>query len=462
MKESNYNFFISDDNKHIYMIYNALKNTLVLDDDCKIKKFVSQCNGNIQFNPDSISEEDFNNLISLGIIVSDEVDEKQIAIDTHKKQLEKHHNKTNVLSLVITPTLQCNFKCYYCFESSKTKNNTENLSISVQNDIINFISMSITLNHIKEINITWYGGEPLIQQQIILPMQEKINNLSKLHGVKLHSDIITNGLLLTPKTGEILYEHGIRNAQITIDGPEAIHNKRRIYPEDPTNNYKTILNNLLNAHENIRFQIRINIDKANRDFIFSLIDDLINRKIWPDKKNVSLYIAKVRSNNKNIDLSEKEYAIFEEEIRFYLANKYNEITKTGKAKLRFRYPTLGGEIRCGYGRFKNSWVISYNGDLFRCWESVGCKDHVVGTVKDLLVDFGQSVFEKIKVNNLTFEQWGCFDCKCFPICAGGCPWEYLSERRCTVWKNTLEDRLVNQYKQLLANPEIFTNVPFQI
>ena len=121
-------------------------------------------------------------------------------------------------------------------------------------------------------------------------------------------------------------------------------------------------------------------------------------------------------------------------------------------------------IGCGLGVYPNSWVISANGDVFRCWESVGQKENCVGTVKDLLNDFGHSVFEKLKVDNQTFERWGCFDCKYFPICASKCPWDYLksnkNERRCTIWKSVLEYRLLNQYKQFLTNPEILTKVPF--
>jgi len=466
MKESNYNFYINDDKENIHIIYNILKNKLILDEDCKIQKFIRKCNGDIQLNSDIISEKIFNNLVSSGIIVSNDIEERQIVIDANKKRLEKQHNKNDLLSLVITPTLQCNFRCYYCFESIKIRKNEDILSTKLQNDIIGFILESITQNHIKEVNIIWYGGEPLIQQQIIFSMQNKINAICKLYNVKFSSVIITNGLLLTPEISELLVEHGIRKAQITLDGPETIHNNRRVYPADPKNNYNIILDNILKANENIRINIRINIDNANKALIFSLIDDLIKRKIWPFKKNVSLFMAKVRSNDRKVNLSNKEFAVFEDEIRYYLMNKYNEITQTNEAKLRFLFPINGGDIRCGYDVFRNSWVISWNGDVFRCWESVGCKEHSVGTMEDLLKDFGQSIFEKIKVDNQTFERWGCFDCKYLPVCSGGCPWDFLNksknERRCTKWKNILEYRLLNQYKLFLKEPGIFKNIPFNV
>ena len=86
-------------------------------------------------------------------------------------------------------------------------------------------------------------------------------------------------------------------------------------------------------------------------------------------------------------------------------------------------------------------------------------------MKDLLEDFGQSIFEKMKLDNQTFERWGCFECKYFPICASNCPWDNLIDssnngRRCTKWKSLLEYRLLNQYKLFLKEPEIFNSVPF--
>ena len=111
--------------------------------------------------------------------------------------------------------------------------------------------------------------------------------------------------------------------------------------------------------------------------------------------------------------------------------------------------------------YPNSWVISYNGDVFRCWETVGQKEHAVGKMEDLLEDFGHSIFNKIKLDNQTFEKWGCFDCKFFPICGSRCPWDFVKNKKCTEWKSMLEYRLLNQYKLFLKDSEIFENVPFK-
>ena len=468
MKESDYNFYINDNKENIHLVYNAFRNTLVSDDDNKVQNFIKHCNGKIKFHPEYLTEDEYNGLISSGIIVPDDLDEKKIAIEINRKRLNILNKKDGHLSLVIAPTLRCNFNCYYCFEGKNNKNIEESMNIEVKNDILNFIEKSLLYNHIKNVSIIWYGGEPLVQQNIIFSMQKKINEICKAYQVKISSHMVTNGSLLSPELSDLLHEHGIDRVQVTIDGPEHIHNKRRYYPENPKNNYSIILDNILYANNNILFNIRINIDKNNMNFVFDLINDLIKRKIWPHKKNVFITPALVKPELVESDaitkfvLSKKDYLLLEDRIRRYLMEKYNEISLTKKAKLKFNYPKFGGEAGCGYGIYKNLWIISYNGDVFRCWDFIGRKKHAVGTMKDLLDDFGRSIVNKIKIDNIKFEQWGCFDCKFFPICGIECPWfsEDSEKRRCTEWKSVLECRLLNQYKLFLKEPEIFQNVPF--
>lgn len=134
--------------------------------------------------------------------------------------------------------------------------------------------------------------------------------------------------------------------------------------------------------------------------------------------------------------------------------------QSDKAKLSFLYPQIGGKVECGYSIYPNSWVINFRGDVFRCWESVGQTEHSVGTIKDLLNDFGQFIFKKIKLDNQTFDQWGCFDCKFFPICGSKCAWDFVKHKRCSEWKESLEYRLLSQYKLFLKEPEVFEKTPF--
>ena len=59
----------------------------------------------------------------------------------------------SVLNVTIMLTLDCNFRCPYCFETLKK----ENISNKLQN-IVHFITNFLVDNDIKHLNINWFGG----------------------------------------------------------------------------------------------------------------------------------------------------------------------------------------------------------------------------------------------------------------------------------------------------------------
>lgn len=67
----------------------------------------------------------------------------------------------NVLSLTILPTLNCNCACFYCFEKDKT---AAMMTDEVIDNLIAFINQHVNA---KTLNLTWYGGEPLLGFDVI-------------------------------------------------------------------------------------------------------------------------------------------------------------------------------------------------------------------------------------------------------------------------------------------------------
>lgn len=53
----------------------------------------------------------------------------------------------NYLSLVIAPTLACNFACTYCYESGHT--HSKRITKSTEDEIINFINQFTDLKYIR-------------------------------------------------------------------------------------------------------------------------------------------------------------------------------------------------------------------------------------------------------------------------------------------------------------------------
>lgn len=91
------------------------------------------------------------------------------------------------ISVSIATTMACNLRCPYCFEEGNKSN--EMMSEDVAEAIVKYL----VAKRKHEINVTWFGGEPLMNFKVI----EKISNSLKEHNVTFSASIITNGTLLT-------------------------------------------------------------------------------------------------------------------------------------------------------------------------------------------------------------------------------------------------------------------------
>ena len=203
------------------------------------------------------------------------------------KRLKSFGGKT--LSLVIAPTLACNFACPYCYEA--------NLPLSlmdekVENGIIDFINSFSS--RCDSLEICWEGGEPLLGIDKIKSLLERIETKSSLP-LTYHS-IITNGYLLSEEMLNYFKTKNLNFVQITIDGKEATHNKSRIL-KNGGNSYERIINNIdmvTRVMPDCLVVVRTNVHEGNKDEFGSIYKDFCMR--WEGKK-VRLFPAFVMPNS---------------------------------------------------------------------------------------------------------------------------------------------------------------------
>ena len=202
------------------------------------------------------------------------------------KRLKSFGNRT--LSLVIAPTLACNFACPYCYEA--------NLPLSimggeVEDKIIDFINSFS--KRCSSLEICWEGGEPLLGIARIKSLLNKIKTKSLLP-LTYHS-IITNGYLFSEEIAHYFSNANLNFVQITIDGQEDTHNKSRIL-KDGGNSYKRIISNIDMITQIIPkclVVVRTNIHEGNKNE-FGAIYKYFSKK-W-ENDNVKLFPAFVMPN----------------------------------------------------------------------------------------------------------------------------------------------------------------------
>lgn len=175
-----------------------------------------------------------NNLSSAGYLVRQDSDAEAVRLLRYMK-LSKSF-QTERLSLVIAPTLYCNFACPYCYE--KDLPNWQ-MKDDVVDGIIDFIKQRE--EKFKFLEICWHGGEPLVAINVIEKILGRIKNETKLE-LKEHS-IVTNGSLFSEKVFDCFSKFPLGYVQITIDGNEQTHNLNRISKNGKAT-FETIVHNI--------------------------------------------------------------------------------------------------------------------------------------------------------------------------------------------------------------------------
>ncbi len=338
--------------------------------------------------------------------------EKKILIDDKQANLFYQESKfryelasynKDVLSLTLVPTLSCNFSCDYCFELHK-RNKT--MSQETINDMLIFIEEHIDA---KKINITWYGGEPLIAFEVIKKINTEIK--SKIKIPVYYQSVITNGYLLTDNVVDYFGEQKIKSIQITFDGEEATHNKtRKLHSGKGT--FQRIVQNIDNAIfklQDCQFLIRVNINNDNIDEYISLCKKF--KKRW-NSKNVHIYPGFIREETKD------GRSLCSKCIHPYsVIPLYDYFNRCG---VETEYYPERLQKGCMINSV-NSYIIGPEGEIYKCWNDVSNKEKVIGFINKKEI-INKTLFYRYMIELSPFADETCRNCNLFPICTGGCGW----------------------------------------
>ncbi|MBL7203352.1 MAG: radical SAM protein [Desulfobacteraceae bacterium] len=236
-------------------VYNALSNTLIELDErhYEMLKGLDRGNDNTSI---VLNDSDFNGLLREKLVlVEPGEEEEQLLAQQHRRQAACFDSSG--LGLTICPTLRCNFRCPYCFESSQA--DVKTMSQKTQERLLDWIKQ---YKNIKNLDVSWYGGEPLLAFEAICELTGKFKALDLNFD---NAGLITNGYLLDKDKISRLNDLKIADIQITLDGPREVHDSRRFLAGGgPT--FDRILENvtnLMNSDYAGRCKIRINVDRQN-------------------------------------------------------------------------------------------------------------------------------------------------------------------------------------------------------
>lgn len=371
----------------------------------------------------------FESLKRNGFFVDKQENEFELMCVQRKKMSS---NLSQMMKVIIMPTTDCNARCKYCigFNNKRIK-----MTLETARRVVDYIVEHAS--DYKSIRFDWYGGEPLIEADIITYICKEVN---KRLPNKAYSSVITTNLALFDENllkNAIDVWH-IKKVNVTIDGTEQEHNARKNYVNRALNGYRHTLECIRNLLDNgINVFCRFNIDRNNEGELPHVLDEL---QQFNGHNLFYFFVSPLRGSDCHSE--------------FYATSEYNELFfKTGelmhKKGFKNAIDSFVPKVALGFcvAKNKNCFVVGPTGELFRCNLDDLNQETATGNV---ITGLDKNTIYNTFINLKLDEK--CTTCRYLPICHGGCPTEKKfqssSNDQCLKFKfkiNAISRLLVDYY-----------------
>lgn len=403
-KESKYNFWVQYNNG--FIVYNMISGAIG-----KIEREVK-----IRLDEMKISDQEKDTLIKKGIIIPQDIDETELINKDRINGIKREGFK----NFRIWPTSVCNARCYYCFEKGITQTS---MTLEVAEQAICFIDKIVERG--DHIHIEWFGGEPLLGEDIIDYITERLEIIFKEKECDVVFSMISNGSRINEKLADkIKNKWKLKSIQITLDGERNDYEIIKSYNNPEKDNFDAVIKGLhLLLKQDVQVSVRLNYDTRNFDSLKKLIEYLDRE--FGRYKNIKCYVYPLWSSlieNDNMfvsnSIADEQYL---ELLKMIVNNNMNDIRRV--ARLGYR------KYQC-HACQKNGYSIFPDGKLGKCDEVF---NQTVG-------DVWRGVTARDTYNYWIQEELEeeCCNCSYLPVCQGGCrSYKFTNMPKCFVHKDIL-------------------------
>ena len=394
----------------------------------------------IFLSPEETDESVLDELISRWFYVPEESDDYAFARKVKRlRQLVYRADAKKKMHLPterywILTTTNCNAHCFYCHEHGIPP---MHMSQQTARDVVQYIEKQSAK---KQIHIMWYGGEPLINTEIIDTISAGIRE----KGIEYASSMISNGFAFdAPMVQKAVDLWCLKEVQITLDGLEATYNKVKSYSarEEGSPFYRVLNNITLLLENSVNVKIRLNIDSYNAEELSELADLLIER--FKEYSGFSVYSAPLMEDclgttNKRSDLQRQQVY----EAHYCLSEKLGSAGVLFKTELA---RAMRSEMRCI--AVSNVKVIFPQGQL------AFCHDYAQGVLSGSIYEEEPEEKERMEYTKCLPEKDECRTCVKYPQCVrlekcfnNKCNKEMIQE---WIWKT--QNEMLWEYEQWIED-----------
>jgi uncharacterized protein len=384
-----------------WLIYNAYTNKAII-----INKEL--------FNvPEMIDDNVLNSLKKDFFILPDSFNELEIIRQILSKKI---HDK---FSVVYIPTFKCNLKCDYCYQQYNNYHNENSISYY---DVVKWIANNISINT-KEVNIQFYGGEPLLEKELIFNFLDKLG--VEIGKEKLCICMCTNGFYLTK---EFLFtlERKCRISEIQL----TVHD----FDKNPNNYHMTVIKNIreiiLENKWILTLKFDINCENGNKILDFLL---LLNIKV-----GYSITIAPILDcgSHSAIKLCEEDNMAIILDIQRQLIDMDYKVNKRNS-------------YICHLLINPDAFVIDPQGYIYKCDSMAGTKEFAIGSIREYKVNSSLINLKETYLLDLWNQPDECFECDVMPMCMGNCRYrnKFNSRNAKVCYREMIKSQLLEEIEK---------------
>ncbi|MBI2567900.1 MAG: radical SAM protein [Candidatus Schekmanbacteria bacterium] len=365
----------------------------------------------------------------------------ELSVDEEQRLFARLAHKLHALgkarrpTYVFMPTYDCNLRCTYCFQAPLRAGGERSGLLRVMSpelvDRIFAAMPRIEADHGAPAgeqvvrNIGLFGGEPFLPRS--LATVERICENAVSQG-KANLWAVTNGTELH-RFSHLLGGDGVNWLQITLDGPPAEHDRRRVHA-DGQGSFEQITRNVSMALERgVCVDLRVNVDRSNIAHLPAFAREIVARQ-WHLRQNLRVYAARAVDNDqkqqapeiytsRQLDQALAELRRQHPEIAF-IERPLDGLEKRAQGIFAKRDDPLPGFRPSFCGAHNGMYVFDALGDVYACWERNGDPRLRIGRIAEsegLVLD--ETNHAKWRNRDVTSNPT-CSRCRYALYCGGGC------------------------------------------
>ena len=344
----------------------------------------------------------YEKLVQDEFLLEDDVDEYEIVRQRYHESVSSNH-----AHLVILPTLNCNYKCWYCIQSHVPSM----MSPETMERIKKHLDHLVKVQKVKSLHLDWFGGEPFMyMKQVVLPLSRYAKELCSEAEIPFINGATTNGYFMTPDRHQEMKEVDLKGFQITLDGDREHHDKVKFMDglDSAFDRALSNINAILHHTPDTSMVLRINYTSENLSE--GIVDEICER-IDPDiRRRIFILPRKVWQ-------AAPDFATTEMVKRILLRLK-----KEGFSVQLWNPVT---NYRSCYVSNKTYETINYQGHLLKCTATDDLyREEPLGYLDEDGIAHWDEEYRTAS-SKPSFENDRCRECKLLPSCMGICPGNYL-------------------------------------